>query len=291
MFLTNGTRMRQLILTALTLTLMCSPTLLTQGGPAIIVKKDVIYGRVQGSALLADIAYPEGSAVAKRPALMYVHGGRWRSGTRNDDSAVNVAKWAASGYFTMTIEYRLVGGSPAPASYEDTLCAIRWLHTHAAEYNVDPDRIYLIGFSSGGHLVTLAASLGDGPFKRVGGWENARTDVRAVISTGGAYDLNSLSWGNLWTPVTGDVIEARKLASPLHQVTPKSRPMMIVHSDDDKSVPIQQAVDMAKALEAAKVPHRFLHYKDRGHMGATEEVLTEVRAFIAQVESGFRSQQ
>jgi hypothetical protein len=41
---------------------------------------------------------------------------------------------------------------------------------------------------------------------------------------------------------------------------------------------------MVKALEAAKVPHRFLHYKDRGHMGATEEVLKEVRGFIAEVE-------
>jgi hypothetical protein len=158
---------------------------------------------------------------------MYVHGGRGRSGTRNDDSAVNIAKWAETGYFTMTVEYRLVGGSPAPAPYEDMLCAIRWLHAHAAEYNVDPDRIYLIGFSSGGHLATPAASLGDGPFKRVGGWENARTDVRAVISTGGAYDLNTLSWGNLWTPLTGDVTQSRTLASPLHQVTPKSRPMMI----------------------------------------------------------------
>jgi acetyl esterase/lipase len=277
--------MYRILFTFLTLALLC-PWASSAQNAAVVVKKDVIYGRVQGSALLADIAYPDGSGATKRPALMYVHGGRWRSGTRNDDSAVNVAKWAETGYFTMTIEYRLVGGSPAPAPYEDMLCAIRWLHAHAAEYNVDPDRIYLIGFSSGGHLVTLAASLGDGPFKRVGGWENARTDVRAVISTGGAYDLNTLSWGSLWTPLTGDVTEARKLASPLHQVTPRSRPMMIVHSDDDKSVPIQQAEDMVKALAAAKVPHRFLHYKDRGHMGATQEVLSEVRAFIAQVESG-----
>lgn len=278
--------MRRFTLIGLTLTLIGSVAALAQAPASVVAKKDVIYGRVQGSALLTDLAYPDTAGASKRPALMYVHGGRWRSGTRNDDSAVNVAKWAEAGYFTMTIDYRLVGGSPAPASYEDTLCAIRWLHAHAAEYNVDPDRIYLIGFSSGGHLVTLAASLGDGPFKRIGGWENARTDVRAVISTGGAYDLNGLSWGNLWAPLTGDPVEARRLASPLHQVTPQSRPMMIVHSDDDKSVPIQQAVDMVKALEGAKVPHRFLHYKDRGHMGATEEVLKEVRAFIAQVEEG-----
>jgi acetyl esterase/lipase len=274
--------MPKLALIAVVVTLLCSGATQAQVATNVTIKKDVIYGRVQGSALLADLAYPSGGAT--RPALMYVHGGRWRSGTRSDDSAANVAKWAESGFFTMTIEYRLVGGSPAPASYEDMLCAIRWLHTHAAEYNVDPDRIYLIGFSSGGHLVTLAATLGDGSFKRVGGSENARTDVRGVIATGGAYDLNTLSWGNLWTPVTGDPIEARRLASPLHQVTAASKPMLIVHSDDDKSVPVQQAIDMAKALEAAKVYHRFVHYKDRGHMGATEEVLTEVRAFIQEVE-------
>jgi acetyl esterase/lipase len=253
--------------------------------PAVTTRTDVVYGQVEGSALLADLAYPAGASSSKRRALVYVHGGRWRSGTRVDDSWKNVAKWAADGYFTMTVEYRLVGGSPAPAAYQDTLCAIRWLHSHAAEYNVDPDRIYLIGFSSGGHLVTLAASLGDGPFKRTGGWEDARTDVRAVIATGGAYDLNTLSWGNLWQPISGDPVEARKIASPMHQVNAKSRPMMIVHSDDDQSVPVQQARDMDAKLAAAGVMHRFLHYQDRGHMGATEDVLKEVKAFIAEVET------
>jgi dipeptidyl aminopeptidase/acylaminoacyl peptidase len=160
------------------------------------------------------------------------------------------------------------------------------VHAHADQYGIDPDRIYLIGNSAGGHMVTLAATLGEGPYERISGWENARSDVRAVISAAGAYDLNTLSWGNLWTPVDGDVTEARRLASPLHQVTPKSRPMLIVHSDDDKSVPIQQAIDMVKALQAANVPHRFVHYKDRGHLGATEEVLREVRSFIAEVEKG-----
>jgi acetyl esterase/lipase len=274
--------MRRLLLISIALLVGNAHAALAQSPPQITVKKDVIYGRVEGSALLADLAYPEGGG--PKPAIMYVHGGRWRSGTRDDQSAKNVATWAEAGYFTMTIEYRLVGGSPAPAPYQDLMCAIRWLHAHAGEYRVDPDRIYLIGFSSGGHMVTLAATLGDGPFKRVGGWENARSDVRAVISTGGAYDLNTLSWGNLWTPISEDPVTARRLASPLHQVTPKSKPMLIVHSDDDQSVPIQQAIDMAKALEAAKVPHKFVHYKDRGHLGATEEVLKEVRAFIAGIE-------
>jgi acetyl esterase/lipase len=266
------------------LVVVATQLVLTAQSPQVTVKKDVIFGRVEGSALLADLAYPS-SGSAPRPVLMYVHGGRWRGGTRDDQSWANVQKWAQEGYFTMTIDYRLVGATPAPAPYLDTLTAIRWVHAHAKEYNIDEDRIYLIGFSSGGHLVTLAAALGAGPWKPVGGWEDARTDIAGAISTGGAFDLNTLSWGNLWVPLGDeDITTARRQASPMHQITPQSKPMMIVHSDDDKSVPIQQAIDMVAALKAKNVPHKFLHYTDRGHMGATEEVLKEVRAWIQELE-------
>ena len=132
--------------------------------------------------------------------------------------------------------------------------------------------------------MSLAATLGDGPYARVGGWEKASNDIRAVISVAGPYELPTLSWGNLWTPVTGDVDEARRLASPIRHVSPSMKPILVIHSDDDKSVPIQQALDMVKVLEGAKVHHRFVHYTDRGHMGLTDEVLKEARAFIEEVE-------
>jgi acetyl esterase/lipase len=162
--------------------------------------------------------------------------------------------------------------------------AIRWVHAHADEYGIDPDRIYLIGNSSGGHLVALAATLGEGPYERVGGWDDARSDVRAVISAAGTYDLNTLSWGNLWTPVEGDVEDARRLASPIYNIGPGTKPILVVHSDDDRSVPIIQAMEMTEALKAANVFHRFVHYEDRGHMSVTDEVMEHTLAFIAEVE-------
>jgi dipeptidyl aminopeptidase/acylaminoacyl peptidase len=165
------------------------------------------------------------------------------------------------------------------------MCAIRWLHAHAEQFHVDPDRMYLAGNSSGGHVVALAATLGDGPYERIGGWKDARSDVRAVISIAGAYDLNTLSWGNLWTPLDAkDVQEARRIASPIRHISPSTRPMLIVHSDDDQSVPVQQAVDMAAALQKAGITHKFVRYKDRGHMRLTDEVVNEMLAFIADVE-------
>jgi acetyl esterase/lipase len=269
-------------LSALVAVLLAAVTLAQPSAP-VVTRTDVIYGRVEGSALLANLAYPDGPAL--KPAILSVHGGRWRAGNRADASSIKVAEWAAAGYVAMSIDYRLVGGSPAPAPYLDLLCAIRWLHAHAEEYRIDPERIYLIGQSAGGQMVSLAGTLGEGTFPRVGGWEKARTDVRAVISVAATYELNSLSWGDLWTPVGGNVEDARRAASPITHVGPTTRPMLVIHSDDDKSVPVQQAVDMAAALAAAGVRHRFVHHTDRGHMGITDEVVKEARAFIAEVEA------
>jgi acetyl esterase/lipase len=253
-----------------------------QASAPIVTRTDVIYGRVEGSALLANVAYPDGPG--PRPAVLSVHGGRWRAGNRTDASSIKVAQWAEYGFFAMSIDYRLVGGSPAPAPYLDMRCAIRWIHAHAGDYGIAPERVYLIGQSAGGQLVSLAATLGHGPYPKVGGWDQAREDIRGVVSVAGPYALNTLSWGNLWTPVTGDVEEARRLASPLTHVSAATKPVLIIHSDDDKSVPVQQAVDMVEKLKAAGVRHRFVHYTDRGHMGITDEVVKEARAFIAELE-------
>ena len=261
---------------------IASGTALAQPSAPVVIKTDVIYGRVEGSALLANLAYPDGPAL--KPAILSVHGGRWRAGNRADASSIKVAQWAELGFFAMSIDYRLVGGSPAPAPYVDMRCAIRWLHAHAADYGVDAERVYLIGQSAGGHMVSLAGTIGDGPYPKVGGWDQAKSDVRGVISVAGAYDLNTLSWGNLWTPVSGDVEEARRAASPMAHVSASTKPTLVIHSDDDKSVPVQQAADFVEKLKAAGVMHRYVHYTDRGHMGITDEVIKEARAFISELE-------
>ena len=47
-----------------------------------------------------------------------------------------------------------------PLAYTDVRCAIRWVHAHAGDYGIDPERVYLIGQSAGGHMVSLAATIG-----------------------------------------------------------------------------------------------------------------------------------
>lgn len=244
-------------------------------------QEDVIYGRVEGSALLADIAQPAGEGPF--PAILSIHGGRWVAGHRKDTSSIKPKEWAALGFFAMTIDYRLARATPAPACYQDMLCAIRYVRAHAAQYKVDPKRIFLIGQSAGGQMACLLATLGEGPYKKTGGWNEQTADVRAVISVCAPYDLNTLDWGKLWVPMTGDAEAARKEASPIVYVKADAKPILILHSDDDKSVPIKQAVDMAEALQKAGARHKFLHYTDKGHMQIVDYVIRESIAFIKEV--------
>ena len=247
-------------------------------GDGITFAEDVIYGRVEGSALLADVAQPAGDGPF--PAIVSVHGGRWVAGHRKDTSSIKPREWAQLGFVAMTIDYRLARATPAPACYQDLLCAIRYVRAHAAQYRVDPNRIFVIGQSAGGHMASLLATLGEGPYKKTGGWNEQSAEVRAVISVCAPYELNTLDWGKLWVPIGADETAARREASPIVHVKAGIKPILILHSDDDKSVPIKQAMDMADALQKAGARHKFLHYTDKGHMQIVDYVIRESVAFI-----------
>ena len=240
----------------------------------------IVYGHVGGASLLADIARP--AAGARLPVILSIHGGRWYFGTRKDTGAIDVDQWAGFGFFALSIDYRLVTCTPAPAPYQDVLCAIRWVHAHAQEFDLDRDRIFLIGMSSGGHLASLAATLGEGGFPKTGGWDDYPARFRAAVCVSGAYDLVSLDWGAGWAPPGEPFPDARQYASPIRHVAPDNAPQLILHSDDDPSIPIEQVLRMTAALEAAGAPHSFLRYTDRGHMFIIEEVIAAARAFIAE---------
>jgi acetyl esterase/lipase len=265
----------------LTACVFTRPTIaIAQDKPAakIVSREDVVYGRVHGAGLLADIAYPESNELL--PAIISVHGGRWVGGNKKDSSTIKVDQWAGFGFFAMSIDYRLKNTTPAPACYQDFQCAIRYVHTHAKQYKIDTTRIFLIGQSAGGHMVSLAATLGDGIYPRTGGWEKASNDFRAAISVAAAYDLVALDWGALWTPPGIPVEEARAYASPTKHVTKESKPLLIMHSDNDRSVPIANALTMIDVLQKAGARHTFHRYPEMGHMGINEEVIKKSLAFI-----------
>jgi dipeptidyl aminopeptidase/acylaminoacyl peptidase len=77
-------------------------------------------------------------------------------------------------------------------------------------------------------------------------------------------------------------VEARKMASPVNHVQKNMKPLLVIHSDDDRSVPIDNALLMVKRLKEADAPHTFHRDRAAGHMGMTDQVIARALEFIKQ---------
>lgn len=119
-----------------------------------VIRRETVYRRIEGRELKALIFSPEGAS--RCPALLCLHGGAWISGDRTLP-AYMAEMLAARGIVVASIDFRMAPTSRYPASSRDVNYAVRWLKMHAAEYGADPDRVGGLGFSSGGHLILLAA--------------------------------------------------------------------------------------------------------------------------------------
>jgi pectinesterase len=213
---------------------------------------DIEYGEAGGQKLLLDAHVPKGDG--KFPVVLIVHGGGWMAGDKRTD-IVPVFAPVATNFTWFTINYRLAPAHRWPACYEDVQTAIRWVKAHAAEYKGDPDRIALLGYSAGGHLVTFAGVRGQGD-----------TRVQAVAAFAPPTDLVSDNerrggltpsmcglFGFTSTNITDDVRGVLKLNSPLTYVAPGLPPFLIINGSADKTVPLAQAEAFDRALKAANV--------------------------------------
>ncbi|TAK74258.1 MAG: alpha/beta hydrolase, partial [Dehalococcoidia bacterium] len=118
--------------------------------------------------LYQDLAYADGERLldlylpqrgGPAPVAVWLHGGSWVTGDKRPVPAVLLGL-CDRGFAVAAVNYRLTGVSSHPAQLHDVKGAVRWLRAHADEYGLDPARVYLVGFSAGGHLASLAGLTG-----------------------------------------------------------------------------------------------------------------------------------
>lgn len=212
------------------------------------VQRDVPYGSATGVDLLMDVYTPSGDGPF--PAVIVIHGGGLEAGGK--EQMQNIAtQLALNGYMAFAIDYRLAPEFVFPAALEDCLQAVRDVREHAADRNVDPDRIGVLGTSAGATMAAL-----------VGGVGEASTRVSAVVSWSGPMDLEALlqqiplKVEALLDTVFGPDATTEDLAqaSPVNRVTPKYPPTFIANSSPEL-IPFAQAQAMATKLQESGVPH------------------------------------
>jgi arylformamidase len=100
-----------------------------------------------------------GSDSATQPVVIWVHGGGWRNGDKDNRSGINLCKtWVKSGVVMVNLNYRLTPDVMHPAHVEDVASGIAWVHKNIAKHGGDPKKVYLLGHSAGAHLVALVAT-------------------------------------------------------------------------------------------------------------------------------------
>ena len=192
-------------------------------------------------ALLLDLYRPRGDRRALRPAMVWVHGGGFASGSREHPTLRSLALGSARrGYVAVSVDYRILAPSGCEVSapdcravavedQHDVQAAVRWLRRHARRYRIDPERIAVGGTSVGGILSYLVGTRPEDPGTSGNpGWSSR---VRAFVSIAGGFPGDGGGYAT-----AGDA------------------PGLLFHGTHDRTTPYRWSIDAARALRGAGVP-------------------------------------
>lgn len=198
--------------------------------------------------LALDAYRPTGSAPF--PVLVQIHGGEWQRGNRTDNETF-ARYFASRGYIVYAIEYRHAPRSPWPAAFDDVRAALAWIQAQSTSMGGDPQRLAVVGRSSGAQLALLAAYSSASP-------------VAAVVSYYGPSDLTKgwreppdpdpMSMRSILEAFLGGTLDAvperYRDASPIAHVSAAGPPTLLIHGARDHVVLPGMSRDLHARLQA-----------------------------------------
>ncbi|MEP7271122.1 MAG: alpha/beta hydrolase [Acidobacteriota bacterium] len=188
-----------------------------------------------------------------------------------DHEGHTVAVWLNQlGITAAVLKYRLGPRYQHPSMLQDAQRAIRLMRSQSSSWRVDPQRIGIMGFSAGGHLASSAAThFDDGkpasqdPVERVSSRPDVVILAYAVITMGARYTHQGSRRNLLGETPTAELVDQ---LSNEKQVSSRTPPAFLFHTEDDAAVPVENSLLFAAALRAAKVPYE-LHIYEHGRHG------------------------
>lgn len=218
-----------------------------------------------------DIYLPE-TGSGPFPVVVYIHGGGWQSGNKKNVGPVSPI--VEEGYALVSINYRLSAEAFYPEQINDCKAAIRWIRANEETYQLDAERIGVIGSSAGAHLAELLGTSGDITTYTVGsvtmdiegdigGNLNFSSRVQAVSDWFGPTDFLRMNDfpGDIdhdaptspESKLIGGPIQENPdkcaLADPITYASEDDSPFLIVHGTADMTVPYNQSELLYQALQ------------------------------------------
>jgi acetyl esterase/lipase len=259
----------------------------------VVTRTNIEYVEHDGVKLAGDLYLPRGRD--KAPVLIAAHGGGWQAGSR-----ASYRFWgpylAKHGFGLFAINYRLSkpGAKTYPAAVYDVKAAVQYARANAAQLNIDPERIGVIGDSAGAHLVSLVALAGDDPLfsteYRNDPHAATPSNVKAVIGFYGVYDMHA-QWHHDQLARPRDQIAEKFIgqspmqsrrayfdASPTSYATIDKREktgtrFLLIHGTNDDIVdPKTQGEVFLNALKQAGFFARTIVIPGSGHFWASDPV-------------------
>ncbi len=195
------------------------------------------------------------AADARGPVLVFIHGGYWQMRAKETFSFL-AAGPLAHGIHVACIGYTLAPEATLGGIVTEVRAAVAWLAEQVAKFGGDPARIYVSGWSAGGHLTVMTLN---------------EPAVKGGLAISGIYDLEPIRLCYVNDTLKLDADEARRLSPLLH--LPRSSPPLIVACGDDELPELQrQSETFAAARMNAGLPGRLVRLAGHNHFTILEEL-------------------
>lgn len=206
----------------------------------------------------------------RRKAMLIIPGGGYHFCSSREGEPIAHA-YLALGFNTFVLEYSVAGkGDPTwPNPLIDASAAMKYIRDHAEDYHIDPNAVYIVGFSAGGHLAAALGTLWDDDeiealLQMPKGYNKPSGMVLAYpVISGGVYAHRG-SFDNI-LGAQKDSEEARAALSLETCVSEKTCPAFLWTTRPDTCVPVQNTLLFGKALADAGVPFEMHIYPNGGH--------------------------
>lgn len=147
---------------------------------------DLVYKKSNSRELHLDAFYKKESPL--QPAVILIHGGGWKSGNKSQMHFL-AQEIASKGYSCFAVEYRLSDEAKYPAAILDVKTAIKYIKENALQFNVDSNKIAVLGCSSGAQMASLIGVTNRNP-KFEESTSNQNSNVQAIINMDGILAFN-----------------------------------------------------------------------------------------------------